>query len=296
MRTSTGTAAGLLALMALAPHEAFALQHRFGAAHQEWSIPDGDNYTMEQRFIVDTESPQNVYYALQFGFDPNPRVYNGYIGLQPADANNGKQALFSIWGAKNAAQAQGAHCQSFEEFGAGLQCFLPLPQGEVVTGATYTFRLRPIDLNDPDGPWWEGALLSADGGERVIGWIQAPVEMKLIRQAVSFVEYYGVDADGTCDCLTLPPMAKANFAQPLLNSSTYAGYGSDQQGNCSGGRVTRVPDYLASVIELGVGSSGLPGPDWQSASQCEPCTSSSQCATTEFCLFDDRGYGYCEKQ
>jgi hypothetical protein len=294
MKISSATAASLAALILVIPNGSFALQHRWGAAHQPWVVPAGSNYTIEQRLIVSAPSPDDTYYSLNIRFDPHPNPDDGaYIGLQPGSGQ--RQFLFSIWNAQRASPGAGASCGTFGNEGSGLHCSLPLQADEAVVGTTYTFRIRPVDLNDPSGPWWEGAVVGEDGAERVIGWVQGPAGLGLISSAVSFVEFFGQDADGSCDCVTLPPVARGIFSRPLLNSASYADYGSDTRGDCSGGRVTRVPDYLCSVIELGVDTASSPGPNGEPVygpMQCTPCQQRSNCPTGQLCQLDG-DYGIC---
>jgi hypothetical protein len=221
------------------------MQHQNGFAHQDWVVPAGWNVDISQYVNVAVEPPNATFYTLQLGFTPRPNVNDGaYIGLQRIDS--GRIVRFSMWNAQNATPGIGATCRPFGGEGVGRTCELP---HAFQAGAWYRVRVRLVNANAPGGPLWEGSVIAPNGATQVVGTIQAPPGLGFISFARSFVEYFGLDADGTNACIILPPVSRAVFAAPLLNSG-YANYGGTRVGDCSGGRVTPIPGFGTTVVEL----------------------------------------------
>ena len=190
---------------------------------------------------------------------------------------------FSLWNSQQATAAEGAKCSGFAGEGVGFTCTLDF---EFQSQAEYTVRMILTDVEDPAGPWWQGSLIDSTGEEHVIGQIEGPSGLGLIRGAVSWIEFFGLDADDTCQCLTLPPVAEALFRRPLINASTYVDYAAATRGGCSGGRVTPIPDYLCSRIELGVDKTSTRGPFGRPVYgplQCVACLRDAECPSGELC-------------
>jgi hypothetical protein len=238
----------LLALAPLvAPFRAAAQgQHEQGFAYQDWIVPWSWNTEISQAVNVQI-APHATFYALTIGFTPQANETDGaYIGLQQIDGAS--HARFSVWNSVRATPGWGASCRPFQGEGVGRTCQLPFA---LATDVTYKLLIRLVSANDPGGPWWEGSVLLPDGTKLVIATIQAPAGDGFIGRASSFVEYFGPDRDGTIECIELPPTSRAVFVVPLLNTG-WAGYSGTRTGSCSGGRVTPIPAFGTSVIELGL--------------------------------------------
>lgn len=264
-------------VLALPNVVAAQIQHGFGAAHQGWRVPAGRNTQIEEAIEIASPIRTATFYTLQLGFSGSGTAY---VGLQQGDPGQ-LQVRFSLWNSTSATPGSGATCSKFGGEGVGRTCVLPYPFS---ADTPYTLRVKRTS-SATSGWWWEASVVAANGSTRVIGRIRAPRGVGYIDGAVSWIEYFGPDADDTCVCRTLPQVTRAVFDLPIVNGSTTVGYGDVTEGHCSGGLVTQLPASGTSVIELGTDTSGA------TEDELGPIFGPPQCGADETC----NESGRCEK-
>jgi hypothetical protein len=260
----------VIALVALAvPSAGLAqIQHGYGAAHQGWTVPAGNHVEIQETIEIDAPIRAGTFYTLQFGFTGGGTAY---VGLQQGSPGQ-LQVRFSLWDSTAATAGSGATCSAFSGEGVGRTCVLPYA---LQADTPYTLRVRRVSTSF-SGWWWEASLIPPSGSARVIGRIRAPSGVGYVNSAISWIEYFGLDADDTCECRSLPEVTRAVFRLPRLGAST-AGFGGVSEGHCSGGLVTPQRASGTSVIELGVDTSGA------TEDEEGPIYGPPQCGRDQFC-------------
>jgi hypothetical protein len=106
-----------------------------------------------------------------------------YIGLQE-NPEHGRQAIFSVWNARDAVCSTSGYRVDFGNEGSGVSCRRTLPWHE---GTRYRLRVWQLD-----GEWWGGWLVNDDtGAEYFLGKIRAPSGAGALGPNVTdFTEYW----------------------------------------------------------------------------------------------------------
>ena len=181
----------------------------------------------------------NIFWSHQFGISGTS---GGYTGVQTYGNTNGRQWLFSLWGATDAEVNPSLHGVMAGDTdgapGRSVRVFRPW-----TTGRTYVFRVAEI----PGRPgWWNSTVTdTADGTSFSIGNLFVPQQGALISPQASWVEYWNWN-DSTAQCLD-QENSDAVYAPLRLDGLLVPYVVGKSNPPCSGGSVTIAPDGSARL-------------------------------------------------
>jgi Domain of unknown function (DUF3472) len=185
-----------------------------------WSGTQTGHYNFDYHVSIDKMSSgvNSMFWANHFYFgNRSGSGGQGYTGLQILH-NGDKTAIFSIWGAT--IDPSNSNCQQGHELGAVASCIMPY---DWKVGHKYRFRIWEIeDARKPDEDEWWGAWVydvNTDK-ETFIAKLKVPGNLKWLKSAVSFVEYFG-PLPQKCD--TKIPYSKATFSLLQADKNTFEG-------------------------------------------------------------------------
>lgn len=238
-------------LLSLTALPADAAQHQGGASSVGWHVRDSATNPAVWNIDQEIRLPKlgrSTYWALQWTFDGSNDP--GYMGIQTnarrPDGTSGQMALFSLWNADRARNANG-RCAAFGGEGSGLSCRM---NWTIRTNATYRLRVWRGEA-DATGQWWEGWIRSDySNTDYHLGDIHVPAAGHTSINATSvlnFIEYWGT----AVGCTQVPKTAGI-FTQPAFNlrGSVYEHYTRYQEHSYQHGPCTR--GYFVRLKGVGV--------------------------------------------
>lgn len=173
-------------------------------------------YNLDYFVTIQVEAPK-YYWAHQYNFVGGETAY---MGLQTAEDDNGeptKLALFSIWGAKNAASAPNGSSGAFGHEGSGWSCRITY-NWEV--NRMYRIRVWNLgkDSSNEEDYWWGAWVQDTETGEeQFIGKILVPSTYKgIASSSLDFVEFYGNQDGQRYPCSSIE-YTKSIYNFPTLN-------------------------------------------------------------------------------